>query len=289
MVELTPPTFASIGRLEREDVSSAAALSAAVGWNQNEEDWARLVELHPEGAFAARVDGELVGTTTLVSYGDALAWLGMVIVHPERRGGGIGSALVDTALAGAPSRVIGLDATDLGAPLYERRGFTGVATIDRWSGVLRAEPARRHHASVRSAGAGDVDRIARFDSALSGLDRVALLSQLASEAGTTLVFAERGGTVAGFAALRSGRERPHVGPIVVFDDEALHVVINELASRTAGEHVFLDAVRQEHTSGRLEAFGLQVARSLRRMTRPAAPEAAMMRPELVAAMGLEWG
>src|SRR5690606_23392560 len=86
VARLTHPAGLEVGRLTLADVPAAAALSAAIDWNQDEADWRRLVELHPEGCVAARLDGELVGTATLVRYPGVshdgpkeLAWLGMVI------------------------------------------------------------------------------------------------------------------------------------------------------------------------------------------------------------------
>ena len=278
---------AAIGSLLPDDVPSAAALSAAIGWNQDESDWARLVELHPEGAYAARLDGELVGTTTLVRYDAKLAWLGMVIVHPSRRGLGIGAALVEAALTGAGTSVIGLDATDLGAPLYQRRGFASVATIDRWAGILQATPAGG--TSVRRGGGADVDRIARFDARFARVDRAGLLARLSREPGTAVVLAERGGSLVGYGALRSGRELWHVGPVVAVDEAALRAMLSELTQVASGRPVFLDAVRGPDSGTGLARFGLAVARTLQRMARPPDRGAVMIGPELVAATGLEWG
>src|SRR5690606_2219197 len=129
-----------LGRLTPGDVPAAARLSAGVGWNQDEADWARLLAVNPEGGFAAWLGDELVGTATLVRHGDLLAWLGMVIVREDVRGRGVAGRLVEAALAGwspPPGGAVGLDATELGAPVYLRRGFEAVAAIDRWVGVLR--------------------------------------------------------------------------------------------------------------------------------------------------------
>lgn len=312
MAGLSEPTSAGVGALTAADVAAAARLSAGVGWNQDEADWARLVALHPEGAFAARQGGELVGTATLVRYGGALAWLGMVIVREDLRGQGLGGQLVDAALASwtpPAGAAVGLDATSLGAPLYRRKGFETVAHIDRWVGALRAPEAGGEAAGVahearglqdggeaprravaaRAAGPADVPALARLDAAATGVDREALLARLASEPGTAVCLVERDGEPVAHAALRTGRERLHVGPVVAADGTALHAVLAAVAERAAGREVFLDAVRSGARSRTLEAWGLRVARSLERMLRPAVPGRAMLDERVVAATGFEWG
>src|SRR5690606_21782784 len=201
-----------LSRLEPADVAAAARLSAVVGWNQNEADWERLVTLHPEGAFAVRDEDGLVGTATLVRYGDRLAWLGMVIVAPERRGEGLGAALIDRALAAAvPGSTVGLDATDLGAPLYLRRGFVSVGSVQRWAGVLVPVAADVGSDGVaRQAEPADLDSLATFDIAACGVDRRPLLARLLAEPATSVWVVQRGGAPVAYAALRSGRERLHV-------------------------------------------------------------------------------
>lgn len=311
-----------LDRLTQADVAAAAALSASIGWNQDEADWRRLLDLHPEGAVAARRAGELVGTATLVSYepvsarvarGEPLAWLGMVIVSPSVRGQGIGSAVMDAALAGpvaAAAGVIGLDATEFGAPLYRRRGFETVTLIDRWAGTLGQRPLVGGAGTV-SAGGGvviageaggatnetdflvrratpaDLAAITALDNAETGVDRSALLRHLAAEESSSLVLVERGAELLGYAALRTGRVSRQVGPLVACDAGAVERLLNSVAELAAGSPVYLDSVRGVMPPGGFEAHGLSVVRTLERMTRPAAQ--VMQGDCVVAAMGFAWG
>src|SRR4029077_10308149 len=74
--------------LRLEDVPSAFQLSAQAGWNQTEEDWRMLLELAPKTCLAIEANGQLAATTTLLCYGQQLAWIGMVLTKTEfqRRG-----------------------------------------------------------------------------------------------------------------------------------------------------------------------------------------------------------
>lgn len=345
MAGLSPDAGVTHAALTVEDVQEAAALSRAVGWNQNEADWVRLVTTQGNEAFAARKCAALVGTATLVRYGagrsgsstarladpgvrGGYGWLGMVIVHPDLRGIGLGSALVDRVLASwdaGPGHVIGLDATEFGAPLYQRRGFETVAHIDRWLGVAAGEgqppPGRAARAAgvpdsldalggvdVRRAAAADLEDLAALDLRLARLDRAALLQRLVTEgsanagsaAGTTVLVARRGGEVVGHATVRAGLARRHVGPIVAVDDGATAALLDAVAEVTAGAEWFLDAVRHPRSTEVLSGRGLHVVRTLQRMTRALRHNdgsgssgtehvGAMTAEGLVAATGFEWG
>src|SRR5688572_1939598 len=107
----------SIGTLREVDLAEVIALSTGEGWNQTEADWRRLLSLAPDGCFAARVGGRLVGTVTTTMYDRALAWIGMMIVHPTSRRQGIGEAMMTRALAhldAAGVSCVRLDATPAG-------------------------------------------------------------------------------------------------------------------------------------------------------------------------------
>lgn len=279
-----------VAPLAPADLGDAAALSTAVGWNQTRADWLRLLDLQPDGAFGAFLDGRLVATATIVAFPPALAWIGMVIVDPAVRGRRLGSAVMDAVLDAdvAPSgAVIGLDATDLGAPLYERRGFVSVAAVDRWTGELRA-PSGGHGVRAREVDGDAADALAEVDLSRAGVDRGRLLRRLLSEDGVRAWFAERGGTAVGYAVLRPGRTRAQLGPVVADDDGALAALLEEVAAGTAGVSVFVDAVRRDATTKALDEAGLDVSRRLIRMTRGDAVPALCAAP-LRAAVGLEWG
>src|SRR5688500_14068717 len=68
-----------------DDIPAACALSDAAGWNQTPEDWRRIIELEPFGSFGVVVDESLVATTTVLTYGSDMAWIGMVLTHAEYR------------------------------------------------------------------------------------------------------------------------------------------------------------------------------------------------------------
>src|SRR6476659_1332584 len=122
--------------LFESDIAAAMRLKDAAGWNQTEADWRRLLLLEPHGCFCAIKDGRVVGTTTTTTYGEDLAWIGMVLVDPDYRGQGIATKLMNVALNYLKEKVqtVKLDATPLGKPVYEKFGFQIESLVERWRG-----------------------------------------------------------------------------------------------------------------------------------------------------------
>jgi GNAT superfamily N-acetyltransferase len=111
------------------------ALKEEAGWNQSEQDWLNLFDFAPQGCFGIDIAGALAATTTVVSYGTDLAWIGMVLTDARYRRQGLASALMNHSLdylARNPVDWIKLDATEMGQPFYRRFGFEDECAIERW-------------------------------------------------------------------------------------------------------------------------------------------------------------
>jgi len=121
--------------LRPSDVPACMALKDEEGWNQTEQDWLNLFAFAPDSCFGIEIDGILAATTTLVSYGTDLAWVGMVLTAAQYRRQGLASALMQHALdylARNPVDWIKLDATVMGRLVYQRFGFADECALERW-------------------------------------------------------------------------------------------------------------------------------------------------------------
>ena len=163
--------------LFESDIPAAMQLKEAAGWNQTEADWQRLLALEPNGCFAAVKDDCLVGTTTTTTYGNDLAWIGMVLVDPQQRRQGIASQLMNVAIDYLKDKVatVKLDATALGQPVYERLGFQVESRLERWSGISNA-----HNADASQA--LDYGDLLILDRAAFTADRSKLIEKLIDDA-----------------------------------------------------------------------------------------------------------
>ncbi len=67
------------------DLPLAMRLKSQAGWNQQEADWRRFLDMQPDGCFVAECAGVAVATTVACVF-DRVAWLAMVLVDAAYRG-----------------------------------------------------------------------------------------------------------------------------------------------------------------------------------------------------------
>ena len=275
--------------LTHPDVPDALRLSTEAGWNQTAADWSRLLDLAPGACFAGRLAGHLVATATVVGYGST-NWIGMVIVERACRGRGFGTELLRRALEhglGQGGVAVGLDATDLGRPVYLGQGFVDCAPIDRWLGQLTPGGPPGSPEVETLIGRVPDDALV-FDQSAAGLDRGALLRHLGQEPDVSVLVARDQDLPVGLAFLRPGREHHHLGPVIAESGGVLQALLHAAAGRLAGQTVLVDALRNDLTSDRLAACGLRVQRRLQRMTY-GRPQGILTGTRVAAATAFEWG
>ena len=229
----------NIRLLFESDITAAMRLKEAAGWNQTEEDWRRLLLLDPDGCFAAVKDGRLVGTTTTTTYGNDLAWIGMVLVDPQERRQGIATKLIKVAMDYLNGKVatVKLDATAQGKPVYERFGFQVESRVERWSGTMKTRDAETSnvldHEAIRELLA--LDRLA-FQS-----DRSKLIETLIDDACVPPVLLRAAdGTLGGYALARRGTNGDYVGPVVAKAPQYVEPLLDQVLSRLPGRRVYID-------------------------------------------------
>lgn len=293
----------TIDRLTAADAPDAVRLSTSAGWNQVGDDWRRLIELWPGTCLAGRLAGGLVASATLAVYpasdaAGSMGWVGMVLVDPAHRGRGFGRAMMEAVLeAGGRAGVglFGLDATDLGRPMYHRLGFRDAGSIERWTGRLRTrEGPLVTHAAVRRLAPFEVHSLSPPDRQATGVDRTTLLRQLASESAVRTEVAIGPGGGLAFGMRRPGRKSAQVGPLVGGSLDAACAVLDSLLQpalpELTGQEVVLDVPAGSPLRDALAERGFVVTRRLTRMYRPppSAP-APLTGPGVFAACGLELG
>jgi GNAT superfamily N-acetyltransferase len=245
-----------------QDVSGALELCRIAGWNQTQDDWRRLLEYEPMGCFVAERDGQLAATITTTRYGTQLAWVGMMLVHPEFRRRGIATALLQHGLAYLRARgvlCIKLDATPAGRPLYERLGFRGEWNFRRW----HREGKDDRDLEVTCGGTRPVkcelhDDIQTLDIEAFGCDRTDFLRHLSTTSKTRM-------HPQGFGMLRRGHLASYLGPITARTAAVARDIVNGLLDDVS-ETVFWDLPQpNEHAVRLAQSLGFQPTRDLTRM------------------------
>ena len=254
-------------RLLREsDIPAALRLNELAQWNQTENDWLRLLRLEPNGCFCATMDGDVVGTTTTTTYRPELAWIGMVLVDPERRQLGIATKLMNVAmeyLSKTEVTTIKLDATGVGFPLYQKLGFKEESLIERWAGV--AGPA--------SVAGSPLDTEAHrqalvLDREAFGADRSKLVEMLIDDYYIKSRIAKNfDGRLTGYGLARHGTAAVYVGPLLATERKGAATLLDGLLSQMPGQRVYID-LNTEFDGGRrlLADRGFVKQRDLIRMS-----------------------
>ena len=153
-----------IDRFRHEDIEDFLALAAEEGWLCERWEFEFLLEQFPRGCLVAGKGGEPVGYVTSIRY-EKSGWIGNLIVRDSCRGKGVGSSLMEKALAALAAEgteTVWLTASKLGKPIYEKLGFTAMDVINRWVGkglwngsAEREAASRSEILAIDSAGWGD--------------------------------------------------------------------------------------------------------------------------------------
>jgi GNAT superfamily N-acetyltransferase len=199
------------------DLAFADSLRALAGWNQTPDDWLRFLNHQPDGCFIAEWDGQPVGTATTTIYEDKVAWIGMVLVHPDARRRGIGRALLEHCIAFLKPRVacIKLDATPLGKTLYDTLGFKDEWTLRRWETShveLPANPMKYH--VCHWGDADDTTSMEALDREAFGVNRWQMVLRTKYQSARFLVHLTPKERVNAFGTFRLGSRACYLGPVV---------------------------------------------------------------------------
>lgn len=246
------------------DVPLGLSLCRFAGWNQIEDDWLRILDLNPESAFVAEYDGHRCGTASVTCYGTNLAWIGMVLVHPDYRRRGVANALIRHCLDYlriARVLCIKLDATDQGRLVYLKLGFEEERPICRYvgpkpSGLLAGELLPIEETDWTSIACCDLDAF--------GADRLRLLRLLARDGTTAIAKTSQGTRGYGFA--RRGFNASFLGPIVADDMDTARRLTTTLLARLPDAAVCWDVLPDNMPARELaESLGFCIERRLMRM------------------------
>lgn len=222
--------------LSPDHLEGALALSREMSWPYRLADWAVAIEFG-QGLALLR-HGTVVGTAGWWPYGETHASMGMIIVSRAEQGRGLGAWLVDELLAAAGSRVIQLNSTEEGRPLYERRGFRPIGTIQQHQGMFPGLADASPSPFVRPASAEDRQAIADLDHAATGWTRTRMLDGLAGLA--DVVVLERDGLVRGYCMSRLFGRGHVIGPVIAEGAADARALITAALVPLSGHFVRID-------------------------------------------------
>lgn len=230
-----------IGIMTEAERQQAAEWAAAEGWNPGAQDMDCFARVDPEGFFAARREGEMIASISVVNYGADFSFLGFYIVHPGWRGQGHGLRLWQAALDHAGDRVVGLDGVVDQQANYQRSGFDLAYRNIRFGGVPQPEELGGAAGLEVLAAADPFDALERLDARVFPAARTGFWQGWLAAPGHRSAAAFDGATLAGFGTIRACRSGYKIGPLVARDLGAARAVLGDLLKDLpAGAEVFLD-------------------------------------------------
>jgi len=279
--------------MTKQDVADGLRLNTHSGWNQTAADWWRFLKNSQSGCFVMEHDCKVVGTATTINYESRFAWIGMVLVDPEYRKQGIGTALLERTIEYLEmSRIatMKLDATPQGKPIYTKLGFVEEYEIERWMlkkplGAMPTTPesTRTPLDEVRR------ERVLRLDKELFGADRSFLLRALCEEAPEFAMGVWEDELIQGYAFGRRGLFADHLGPWMARTRAAAENLLQSFLAKSSRKTLIVDCMKSNSMAAELlRGCGFSPSRPLTRMVR--GPNAYPGRPEsFCAILGPEFG
>ncbi len=255
--------------IDADQCDAVWPLSIEAGWNQNVADW-RFMLAAGRGFGCTGPEGQWQASSLVLPLGQRLAWISMVLVTKDRRRGGLGTALLKRCIAEVreAGAVAGLDATELGRPIYLPLGFRDLYAVSRWHFDRGAEPVQPPNGiTLRPIVVADLPRLPLYDRPLTGMERPSILAHLAlRQPGRAWIAEDAAGKVVGFVLGREGRTATSLGPVIA-DNEAIAVaLITQAAAATAGPFIIDVPVAHHALRSWLEAQGATTPRGYMRMT-----------------------
>ena len=264
------PSYSAIAvrSMTASDLLFADSVRALAGWNQTLDDWQRLLTLSPEGCFIAEWNGTPAGTATTISYDEKVAWIGMLLVHPDFRSRGVGRALLERCLEYFERRGIScikLDATPQGQPLYDRFGFKEEWRLTRWETRCLPQVAPTEQKNVYPCTEHQASAVAELDRTAFGVRRQPLLRTLLSGCERALLYKSSHG-IAGYGIVRQGSRAYYLGPLVADNPSTAAGLVAALLRDSAGKSIYWDIPDQNNEAVALaKHLGFNVQRHFRRL------------------------
>ncbi len=252
-----------------EDIDSAMRLKDAESWNQTESDWGYFLESNPELCLVASLNNEVVGTVTAINYHNRKAWIGMMLVSSDHRRKGVGLKLLRSIidrLAGCD--LIGLDATPVGALVYQGLGFREEHELVRMSaqGIESGSIGPYGGSGIEPIEASDILEICRLDEEAFGANRSGLIQHLVENGPDLCWRAKRKGKITGFNLGRKGTRFTHIGPVVANSLRDAKALVAQISRNLEGSPAVLDVPADKNKwQSWLTRLGFSKQRLLTRM------------------------
>jgi N-acetylglutamate synthase-like GNAT family acetyltransferase len=225
-----------IEQFSNKDISKLIALSSSVGWDYDEREIHTILS---SGCIYGHknTEGKVVSSATIIPYDMNFASIGMVIVHPDYRGLGLGKKVTQTCIDRvSKDKSIMLISTEEGKPLYDRLGFKTVDVIHKFlcEKFIPNTLDSTKGFTIEHYQTADFRKVKELDAAAFGDQRSTFLLNRIKQCKQCVVVKNHYHEIIGFGLSIQGPVNLILGPIVAPDDHIAISIINALASNHGG-------------------------------------------------------
>ncbi|EEK90175.1 GNAT family N-acetyltransferase [Bacillus cereus] len=218
-------------RLKKEQIGDIVALSSYIGWDYNREEIDTVFNSGiVYGVWNERK--ELIASAAIILYGEALASIGMVIVHPNYKGRGIGKVITNSCMSSVSAQTpIMLIATDEGKPLYEKLGFRVVSYVSKYicnSYNVNDYCVGNEDYMVKYEEC-DLEKIIKIDENAFGTNRKVFLKKRIMQSEQCNVVKDKEQNVLGYGLSIQTPENKIIGPVVAKNNAMAMRIVHDLA------------------------------------------------------------
>ncbi|WP_237981893.1 GNAT family N-acetyltransferase [Bacillus thuringiensis] len=218
-------------RLKEEQIGDIVALSSYIGWDYNREEIETIFDSGiVYGAWNEREN--LIASAAIILYGEKLASIGMVIVHPDYKGRGIGKAITNSCIKSVSVQTpIMLIATDEGKPLYEKLGFRVVSYVSKYicNSYNVNDYCVGNEDYMMNYEECDLEEIIKLDECAFGTNREEFLTKRMMQSEQCIVVKDKEQNVLGYGLSIQTPENKIIGPVVARDDAMAMRIVHYLA------------------------------------------------------------
>ncbi|MGE8205639.1 GNAT family N-acetyltransferase [Heyndrickxia sp. NPDC080065] len=219
------------------DITSLIELSNSVGWDYDQNE---IMTILSSGRVYGHKtnNGKIVSCAAIIEYNSILASIGMVIVHEEYRGLGLGRITTQKCLESiSRSTTAMLIATEAGKPMYKKMGFTEIDRIHKFlcDSYQPNETIRNITCEINSFGEEDLSQIVDLDQAAFGANRSTFLINRIKQSNEALTVKSSEGKIIGYGLSILGPVNLILGPIVAPDPQTAFSLVDKLAKNHSGK------------------------------------------------------
>ncbi|MGW5952277.1 GNAT family N-acetyltransferase [Bacillus mycoides] len=226
-----------VERLRKGRIEDIVALSSYIGWDYNREEIETVLNT---GIVYGVVNEreELIASAAIILYGETLASIGMVIVHPDYKGRGIGKIITDSCVKSVSTQTpIMLIATDEGKVLYEKLGFRAVSYVSKY--ICNSYNANYHCVGneeyIVNYEERDLEGIIQIAEDAFGTNREEFLKYRIIQSEQCIVTKDAQQNVLGYGISIQTPENKIIGPIVAKNDKMAMRMVHYLVREHNGK------------------------------------------------------